>query len=76
MFGALKGVLIGSVFLLASSAFVPQFESMIKSSKIAPEVTRVTEKMISIVPFTVKEQFYDKLKEFKKAWQTEKKIKQ
>jgi membrane protein required for colicin V production len=74
-FGASKGVLIGSMLLLALTAFMPQLAPMIKTSRLAPEVTRVSEKMIGIVPPMVKQQFLDKLQVFKKTWQTQKKTK-
>jgi len=75
LFGAIKGVLIGSMLLLALTVFVPQSAWMIKSSKFAPEVTRVSEKMIGIVPPEVKQKFLDKIEVFRKTWQTEKKTK-
>jgi len=75
LFGATKGVLIGSMLLLALTVFVPQSAWMIKSSKLAPEVTRVSEKMIGIVPPTVKQQFLANIEVFRKTWQTEKKTK-
>lgn len=75
LFGAGKGVLICSMVLLALTAFMPQFESMIKSSTLAPETMRISEEMISIVPPAVKRQFLDKIEVFKKTWQTEKKTK-
>jgi len=72
LFGAAKGVLIVSMVLLALTAFVPEFDSMIKSSKLAPEVTRFSEQMIRVVPHGVKRQFIDKIGVFKKAWQKKK----
>jgi membrane protein required for colicin V production len=75
LFGAAKGVLIGAVLLFVLTAFVPQSASMIKSSTLAPEITRISEKMIGIVPAAVKRQFIDKIEVFKKKWKTEKKAK-
>ncbi len=72
LFGAAKGVLIGAMLLLALTAFVPQMASMIKSSTLAPEVARISEKIIGIVPSGVKRKFLDKLKVFKETWQTKK----
>jgi len=68
LFGAAKGVLIVSMILLALAAFVPEFEKMIKSSRLAPEVTQFSEQMIRIVPPGVKRQFVDKIEVFKKEW--------
>lgn len=72
LFGAAKGVLIVSMILLALTAFVPEFDSMIKSSKLAPEAMRFSEHMIRVVPLGVKRQFTDKIEVFKKEWQKKK----
>ena len=72
LFGAAKGVLIVSMVLLVLTAFVPEFDSMIKSSKLAPEVTRFSEQMIRAVPPGVKRQFIDKIEVFKKEWEKKK----
>lgn len=72
LFGTAKGVLIVSMILLALAAFVPEFDTMIKSSRLAPEVTRFSEQMIRIVPPGLKRQFTDKIEVFKKEWQKKK----
>lgn len=75
VFGAAKGILIGAMVLLGLTAFAPQVASMITSSSLAPDVTRISEKMIGIVPPAVKRQFLGKIEVFKKTWQTETKTK-
>ena len=72
LFGTAKGVLIVSMILLALTAFVHEFDSMIKSSKLAPEVTRLSEQMIRVVPPGVKRHFIDRIEVFKKEWQKKK----
>jgi membrane protein required for colicin V production len=72
LFGAAKGMLIVSMILLVLTAFVPEFGSMIKSSRMAPVVTRFSEQMIRVVPPGMKQQFIDKIEVFKKEWQKKK----
>ena len=61
--------MIVSMVFLVLTAFVPKFDSMIKSSKLAPEVTRFSEEMIRVVPPGMKRQFIDKIEVFKKEWE-------
>lgn len=71
LFGTAKGVLISAMVLLGLAAFAPQFASIISSSRLGPEVTRISEKMIAVVPPAVRRQFLNKIEVFKKSWHKE-----
>ena len=72
VFGAFKGVLIASILLMAVTTFLPEFEPLIKKSKLYPNVMLVSEKMIDMVPEEMKRKLIAKIEEFNKVWKRKK----
>ena len=68
MFGAMKGILIVSVLLIALTAFLPKNTPIIKDSLLAPYVTLVSEKMAKVISKDMKHDFSTKIATIKKAW--------
>lgn len=67
-FGLIKAVLIVSVLMIALTTFLTRGTPIIRDSLLAPEVTRVAEKMIRVVPQDMKNEFQFKIKELKQVW--------
>ena len=67
-FGALKGVLIVSVLLIALTVFLPKGSPVLKNSLLSPYVTAVSEKMARVVSKNMKHSFTKNLAELKKDW--------
>jgi membrane protein required for colicin V production len=67
-FGIIKGVLIVSVLFIILTTFLPKGAPLIKKSVLAPHVIWISEKMVKIVSQEMKQDFFAKLNEFKKAW--------
>ena len=72
MFGAMKGILIVSVLLIALTAFLPKGTPIIKDSLLSPYVTLVSEKMAKVIPKDMKHAFSTKIATIKKAWEKNK----
>ncbi len=72
MFGAMKGILIVSVLLIALTAFLPKNTPVIKDSLLAPYVTLVSEKMAKVISKDMKHAFSTKIATIKKAWEKNK----
>ena len=72
VFGAMKGLLIVSVILIALTTFLPKGTPVIKDSLLSPHVTMVSEKMIKVVPKDMKDAFTAKITELKKEWNKKK----
>ena len=68
MFGAMKGILIVSVLLIALTAFLPKGTPVIKDSLLSPYVTLVSEKMAKVISKDMKHDFSTKIATIKKAW--------
>lgn len=68
VFGAMKGILIVSVLLIALTAFLPRGTPVIKDSLLSPYVTLVSEKMAKVVSKDMKHAFSAKIMTIKKAW--------
>ncbi|MFZ7127336.1 MAG: CvpA family protein [Desulfobacterales bacterium] len=66
--GALKGILIVSVLLVALTTFLPKGAPVIRESILAPRVTVVSEALARVVSQEMKAQFTTKMKVFKDAW--------
>jgi membrane protein required for colicin V production len=71
-FGIIKGVLIVSVLFIILTTFLPKGAPLIKKSVLAPHVIWISEKMVKIVSQEMKQDFFAKLNEFKKAWKIQK----
>ncbi|GBC63714.1 colicin V production protein [Desulfonema ishimotonii] len=69
-FGLIKGWLIISVLLVVLVAFLPRNAPVMRESRLAPYVTRLSEKMAAVVPWEMKREFRDRLSQLKQAWQT------
>ena len=72
VFGAMKGILIVSVLLIALTAFLPRGTPVIKDSLLSHHVSLVSEKMAKVVPKDMKHAFSDKIAIIKKAWEKNK----
>jgi len=68
-FGAIKGILIVSVILIALTTFLPKGAPVIKNSLLAPHVMIISQSMAKVVPKDMKRQFNSKIKELKKVWE-------
>ncbi|MFH2218041.1 MAG: CvpA family protein [Pseudomonadota bacterium] len=68
-FGAIKGILIVSVILIALTTFLPKGAPVIKNSLLAPHVMAISQNMAKVIPKDMKRQFAEKIKEFKNAWE-------
>lgn len=68
VFGAMKGMLIVSILLIALTTFLPKGTPVIKDSLLAPHVTLVSEKMAKVVSKDMKHAFSAKISAMKKAW--------
>ncbi|MFO7970250.1 MAG: CvpA family protein [Desulfobacterales bacterium] len=72
MFGAVKGILIVSVLLIALTAFLPKGTPVIKDSLLSPYVTLVSEKMAKVISKDMNQAFSTKIAAIKKAWKKNK----
>ncbi|MBW2597174.1 MAG: CvpA family protein [Deltaproteobacteria bacterium] len=72
MFGAMKGILIVSVLLIALTAFLPKGTPVIKDSLLSPYVTLISEKMAKVISKDMKHDFSTKIATIKKAWEKNK----
>jgi membrane protein required for colicin V production len=68
LFAVVKGVLIVSVILVILTSFLPKNAAVIKNSVLAPHVISISEKIIQMVPESMKKDFYSKFAELKKSW--------
>jgi len=67
-FGILKALLIASVLFITLAAFLPQGAPVIRNSKIAPHVTKISEQLVLLVPDNLKQSFSQKIQSIKKEW--------
>ena len=67
-FGLVKGILIVTVLFIILTTFLPKGAPLIKQSVLAPHVIWISEKMVNVVSKNVRQDFFGKLNEFKKAW--------
>jgi membrane protein required for colicin V production len=72
MFGAMKGLLIVSVLLIALTAFLPKGTPVVKDSLLSPYVMLVSEKMANVISKDMKHSFSTKIETIKKAWKKNK----
>jgi membrane protein required for colicin V production len=72
MFGAMKGILIVSVLLIALTAFLPKGTPVIKDSLLSPYVILVSEKMAKVISKDMNHAFSTKIATLKKAWEKNK----
>jgi membrane protein required for colicin V production len=71
-FGLIKGILIVTVLFIILTTFLPKGAPLIKQSVLAPHVIWISEKMVNVVSKEIRQDFYGKLDEFKKAWKNPK----
>lgn len=67
-FGFVKAILIVSVLMVPLTTFLPQKSPFIKDSLLAPYVSFISEKMVTIVPKEMKQKFGDNLSALREAW--------
>ncbi|MEA1947914.1 MAG: CvpA family protein [Thermodesulfobacteriota bacterium] len=72
VFGAMKGILIVSVLLIALTAFLPKGTPVIKDSLLSPYVTLVSEEIAKVVSNDMKHAFSAKIETIKRAWKKNK----
>lgn len=72
VFGAMKGILIVSVLLIALTAFLPKGTPVIKDSLLSPYVTLVSEKIAKVVSKDMKHAFSAKIATIKREWKKNK----
>lgn len=68
VFGISKGILIGSVLLIVFSAFLSGNSNIIKTSKTAPYLSAISNKMIKVTPKDLKNEYQIRIKDIEKAW--------
>jgi len=68
VFGILKGIIIGSVLLIVFTAFHSGSANIIKTSKTAPYLTVISNKMIKVTPKDLKREYQIKIKDIEKVW--------
>jgi len=68
VFGAVKGVLIGSVLFLVLTAFLPKGTPLIRDSAAAPYAAVVAEHLSAVISSDIKHEFMSKLDALKKGW--------
>lgn len=69
-FGALKGVIFVSILLAVLIAFLPEDVPVIRNSRLAPHVARISATLIDMAPKDMKQEFKDKSETFKKRWRS------
>ncbi len=67
-FGAVKGLLIASVLLLALTAFLPRGTTVVGKSLLAPYINVVSENLAKIAASDLKQKFIVKIGDLKKIW--------
>lgn len=67
-FGGIKGILIVSILLLVLTTFLPKNSPAVKNSLLAPHIMTISEQMAKAVPQDMRQQFLNKIKDFKKIW--------
>jgi membrane protein required for colicin V production len=72
IFGLIKGVLIVTVLFIILTTFLPRGAALIKQSVLAPHVIWISERMVNVVSKEIRQDFFGKLGEFKKAWKIQK----
>lgn len=68
IFGFVKSVLIVSILFLMLTAFLPGDAGLMKTSVLAPHISKVSEKLAMVVSKEMKQNFADRLKDLKKTW--------
>jgi membrane protein required for colicin V production len=71
-FGLIKGILIVTVLFIILTTFLPRGAPLIKQSVLAPHVIWISEKMVNVVSKEIRQDFFGKLDELKKAWKVPK----
>jgi membrane protein required for colicin V production len=67
-FGAFKAVLVGSIFLIALTTFLPANSTVIRESRLAPYLTVVSEKLVFIIKRESKNRFDTNIDSYLKSW--------
>lgn len=68
LFGALKAILISSILLVALVSFLPKDTPLVRDSVLAPQVVKISIQLVDMIPKDVRQEFSEKLKQFKEAW--------
>ncbi|MBF0226534.1 MAG: CvpA family protein [Desulfobacterales bacterium] len=71
-FGFIKGALIISIIFVGLTTFLKNDSPLIKDSMLAPYVSMISDKIVTVVPEDMKNKFMDKLKDFRKNWENQK----
>jgi membrane protein required for colicin V production len=66
--GSLKGILLISVLIIPLVSFSPELADIVKSSKIFPMESHVSEQMINVLSENLRKKFNINLISYKKAW--------
>ncbi len=69
LFSAVKSTLIVSILLAVLVAFLPKNAPVLKNSALAPGVTLLSAKMVSIIPNEMKKEFAEKFKHLRESWE-------
>lgn len=69
VFGALKAILIISlVYILMVTFLPPKGVSVVRGSKLAPQINTISRGIVYVIPKTTKDMFNNKLNKLKKDW--------
>jgi len=69
VFSTVKSILLVSILLAVLVAFLPKSAPVLKNSALAPDVTLLSEKMVSIIPNEMKREFAEKIKHLRETWE-------
>jgi membrane protein required for colicin V production len=68
LFGALKGVLICAVLLLALIAFLPTHSTIVRTSMLSPYIKKIAQPMTRVVTQELRQRYTRNAQEVEKSW--------
>ncbi len=72
LFGALKGVLICAVLLVALIAFLPATSNLVRASLLSPYIKEVSQPMARVVTKEMRQRYTKNAQEVEKTWRQKK----
>ncbi len=69
VFSAVKSILILSILLAVLVAFLPKNAPVLRNSALAPAVTPISAKLVSIIPNEMKKEFAEKFTHLRESWE-------
>jgi membrane protein required for colicin V production len=72
LFGALKGVLICAVLLVALIAFLPASSNLVRASLLSPYIKKISQPMARVVSKEMRQRYTKNAQEVEKTWRQKK----